>query len=567
MASILQLLAQKMGKSSDEVLEALGKKAATTGDEVSEAATMANLQREAADAVQPIGSGKNLDALQSASDDIATATKTAELQKGALNAPYVDAERNINNANLGLSYDDAPAAQYKTPAPDGIKTSQAAPASLADTASKLQGSVNIDRIDPRLKGVIAAMGLGGLGYGMMGGDEPPQGPIRPADVAAKEQSPELAIASPQPKSPAVPSKVSVSPDDLSKIAPVENAEAPTEEQEVDYSSLMREAQQASGQNQFYNHLLRAGNQAGAAIAGLGAGAQVKADYSGVDALDKTADSPVTNIKGLMETKTTEQKLKAAQDELKDDAKMRDPNSEVSKLTAELAVKAGLIKPGQSMSAQALKNSGVNIGNLLSTIEAGKARKEAAALQREATASAKATIQEDKKTAAQKILDDKRKLVLEEVEDRKQNIKDNIELVRKMVKDKGTAETFGSHNEDLNRRIDTIAVDMAKLTDPKSVARPAEVEMFKKGLFGGGAAGMNLTNQSALDILKNFESEVESRADHAYKVRGFDSPNQDGTPLTTPSTGKTIAKKQYSPSRNQTKVIYSDGTEEIVDGKQ
>ena len=65
MASILQLLAQKMGKSSDEVLEALGKKAATTGDEVSEAATMANLQREAADAVQPMGSGKNLDALQS----------------------------------------------------------------------------------------------------------------------------------------------------------------------------------------------------------------------------------------------------------------------------------------------------------------------------------------------------------------------------------------------------------------------------------------------------------------------------------------------------------------------
>jgi hypothetical protein len=159
-------------------------------------------------------------------------------------------------------------------------------------------------------------------------------------------------------------------------------ESTPEEQEPDYSSLMREAQQSSNQNDFYNHLLRAGNQAGAAIASLGAGSQVKADYSGVDALEKTAGKPVSNIKGLMETKSSEQKLKAAQEDLKDDAKMRDPNSEVSKLTAELAAKAGLIKPGQVMSAQALKNSGVNIGNLLSTIEAGKARKESAALQRE-----------------------------------------------------------------------------------------------------------------------------------------------------------------------------------------
>lgn len=33
------------------------------------------------------------------------------------------------------------------------------------------------------------------------------------------------------------------------------------------------------------------------------------------------------------------------------------------------------------------------------------------------------------------------------------------------------------------------------------------------------------------------------------------------------SGKTVAKKQYSKSRNQTKLIYSDGSEEIVDGRQ
>jgi hypothetical protein len=311
MANILQILAQKMGKSTDEVLEALGKKAGATGEEVSEAATMANLQREAADAAVPMGSGKNLDALQSASDDIATANKTAELQKGALNAPYVDAERNINNANLGLSYDDAPAAQYKVPAPDGIKASQAAPASLADTASKLQGSVNIDRMDPRLKGVAAALGLGGLGYGMMGGEESPQipfapnakqevPPTQPQVITPVERAASSAIAAPKVDS------LSKAQEPTEEIAPVSESEQP------DYSSLMREAQQSSNQNDFYNHLLRSGNQAGAAIASLGAGSQVKADYSGVDALEKTAGKPVSDIKGLMETKSSEQKLKAAQ---------------------------------------------------------------------------------------------------------------------------------------------------------------------------------------------------------------------------------------------------------------
>jgi len=294
MANILQILAQKMGKSTDEVLEALGKKAATTGDEVSEAATMANLQREAADAAVPMGSGKNLDALQSASDDIATTTKTAELQKGALNAPYVDAERNINNANLSLSYDDAPAAQYKVPAPDGIKASQAAPASLADTASKLQGSVNINRMDPRLKGVAAALGLGGLGYGMMGGDEEqPQIPMAPQ---AKQEVPPAQPQVITPVQRAASSAIAAPKSDSLDFKALENTfdkgmaglpqESTPEEQEPDYSSLMREAQQSSNQNDFYNHLLRAGNQAGAAIASLGAGSQVKADYSGVDALEK-----------------------------------------------------------------------------------------------------------------------------------------------------------------------------------------------------------------------------------------------------------------------------------------
>jgi len=164
-----------------------------------------------------------------------------------------------------------------------------------------------------------------------------------------------------------------------------HGEAPAEKpQDIDYEALMANAQQGSNQNQYMNNLLHAATQAGAAIAGSG----TKADYSSVDAQKEGIEAPTKNLSNLMATTVSSNKLKQAKSELEDDAKMADPNSEVSKLTTELAVKAGLIKPGTRMSAASLKSSGVNLGNLLSTIEAGKARKESAQLQREATGAAR-----------------------------------------------------------------------------------------------------------------------------------------------------------------------------------
>jgi hypothetical protein len=59
--------------------------------------------------------------------------------------------------------------------------------------------------------------------------------------------------------------------------------------------------------------------------------------------------------------------------------------------------------------------------------------------------------------------------------------------------------------------------MAKLSDPSSVARPSEVEGFKKGLV---SAGLGTRNKTAKDLLANFESEVNTRADNAYEIRGL-----------------------------------------------
>jgi hypothetical protein len=126
--------------------------------------------------------------------------------------------------------------------------------------------------------------------------------------------------------------------------------------------------------------------------------------------------------------------------------------------------------------------------------------------------------------------EKKKAAINEVEDRRRNIEDNLNLLEQQIKEKGTYEAFGSHNADLDRRVDMIATDMAKLADPTSVARPSEVEMFKKGLLKASATDMR--NETALDLLKNFRSEVNTRAANAYKIRGLDDPGTNQAEFVT-----------------------------------
>lgn len=45
------------------------------------------------------------------------------------------------------------------------------------------------------------------------------------------------------------------------------------------------------------------------------------------------------------------------------------------------------------------------------------------------------------------------------------------------------------------------------------------------------------------------------------------PSQQMQQVPQQQQQRTVAKKQYSPSRNQTRIIYSDGTVEVLDGKQ
>lgn len=233
--------------------------------------------------------------------------------------------------------------------------------------------------------------------------------------------------------------------------------------------------------------------------------------------DNTVGEFDRSKKNAIENYSTKRALD--QDKLTDSQRARemDVNSEESKMRQDFAIKMGM-KPetARKMSAFQLKEVSPVMEKMYAVEQAKLARQDASADRRE-------------------LKDTKKKTLLNEVEDRRSNIEDNITRLESMIKENGTYEMFGSHNTDMDRLVDQIATDMAKLTDPNSVARPSEVEMFKKGLIQSNAASMR--NSTALNILHNFRGEVNKRAENAYSIRGLDNPGSqaDKNPKAQPDT--------------------------------
>lgn len=107
--------------------------------------------------------------------------------------------------------------------------------------------------------------------------------------------------------------------------------------------------------------------------------------------------------------------------------------------------------------------------------------------------------------------------IKEVNSRKSTIDSNVDKAINMIQKKGTYEAVGPHNDNLDRIMDQVAVDMAKLQDPNSVARPGEVELVKQGLV---KSGIFQQNKTAISKLKAFKKEVEERARVAHESRGL-----------------------------------------------
>jgi len=416
--------------------------------------------------------------------------------------------------------------------------------------------------------IVGGLTLGEMARRMMGGDEqPPIPPFAPksgpqaqpilpdnynalAQAEANEQDqkkPELSV----PAQVLANFKGVPTGGDLAPEAPVP--------QEMDFVKMIEAANQQANRDRSGARLVRGSELLGAGLA------RINPNHSSSDQLRQDADKSVEQTKAKIGAAKDQQAFNKAKDELSDETKMRDPNSEISKMVTSIAQKVGILKPGQSASAMSLKNAGVNLGTLLATIEAGNARRDAAALSRDLRADEKTTAREFKAEEDRKKREDKRKLTTEEIEARKRTIGDNIKRARDIVEKYGTVEATGPQAELLQGMLDEIAVDTAKLQDPDSVARPAEVQLVRQSLIPEDTLGrMTMTNNTAKTILDEFEKRINERAATGYKVRGIEQP---ASPAKDNNSDKQVVKKQYSASRNQTKLVYSDGSEEVVDGKQ
>lgn len=128
--------------------------------------------------------------------------------------------------------------------------------------------------------------------------------------------------------------------------------------------------------------------------------------------------------------------------------------------------------------------------------------------------------ERKKAEKQEDIERKKKESVIEVEDRSQTIEQNLNALKKMVEKTGGFDFTGPENRQMEQLIDSIAVDMAKLVDPSSVARESEVAQAKKLLFEPGLFERESNIQSVLDSFKDI---AKRKRETAYKVRGLTPP--------------------------------------------
>lgn len=228
---------------------------------------------------------------------------------------------------------------------------------------------------------------------------------------------------------------------------------------------------------------------------------------------------------LMRDKLGQQEKERARVDTKE-LEMNDPNSAVSQRARALSQK---LNPGAKVDGLSANQLADTLGydkEIFRIEESAAQRREARIAADKQNQLARDLRQQDKEEDRKYKSDEKKRETLVEIEDRRTNIKQNLGILSKMIEEDGTFELFGSHNQDFDRLVETIATDMAKLADPSSVARPSEVESVKKNLIRSGLSNRNSTAQ---DIITNFANEVDARADSAYKIRGIElNKNQPNT---------------------------------------
>lgn len=143
------------------------------------------------------------------------------------------------------------------------------------------------------------------------------------------------------------------------------------------------------------------------------------------------------------------------------------------------------------------------------------------MDREVRAENRALAREDR--AAER----KKEAATMEIEERFRGADKALADMESMVNEDGTFETFGDHNALLEALVTSFSTDMAKLRDPDSVAREAEVALERRAL--GDFNRLGVRNQTALDIIRKTRERLAERRGEAYRVRGMDAPEIPSAP--------------------------------------
>lgn len=108
----------------------------------------------------------------------------------------------------------------------------------------------------------------------------------------------------------------------------------------------------------------------------------------------------------------------------------------------------------------------------------------------------------------------------EVEGATKNIKDNLARAKDIIKRKGTFELTGTEQTELERALGDAAQDSARLKDPGSTVREAELVNAKKAIGVQGGEILGLSNATALKLLDSYEKTIDQRRLEALRVRGL-----------------------------------------------
>jgi hypothetical protein len=334
-----------------------------------------------------------------------------------------------------------------------------------------------------------------------------------------------------------------------------------------------------------NQLIKGGVEMGRAIAGTQSNAPI------LEGQDELTGLPV---KQLLEGRKAQYDKFTREKEMQDKAEAADPNSQhsvsyrnLAKSMLDMQGLPNISKAIDGLSAEQIDKKFPMISNIVTAKMAQDSKKEAAA-------TLAASKQEAKQFKINQGNADKELALSKIVAKTDDNLKYsqgvyNLEKFREAISSRPSGVL------DVG-----LIYDYVKALDPTSAVREGEVDFIKTASpFFQNIANLpkRITRGDVLppsvreQILKNIEMFNQSKRSQflshlkpivgQIKTNGLNADNiLLGTPGVTSDDiynpekkqneqkkNKTLIKKQYSQSANKTKFMYSDGTEEIVDGKQ